>query len=342
MDAVSFLHGFFPPLPFGFNALDLIILVVIIFYAWEGYRLGFLAALLDLVSFIASFLLALKLYNGVGALLVRTANLPVGFANAIGFFLVAFILEILLSLLLRRLLFRFPQTTDEESFLAALSRADHYLGIVPGVISALIILSFAFSLIVSLPSSPVIKKEIASSRIGGVLVGQTANFEKTLNSVFGGAIHDTLTFMTVEPESNESLDLHFTVVSPQVDTLAEERMLQLVNKERTSRGLPPLVQDEELTALARSYSADMFQKGYFSHYTPSGLSPFDRMERADISFTAAGENLALAPSTELAMDGLMNSPGHRANILSPQFHRIGIGAMQGGIYGLMFTQEFTD
>lgn len=66
------------------------------------------------------------------------------------------------------------------------------------------------------------------------------------------------------------------------------------------------------------------------------------MENAGIKFVAAGENLALAPSTELAMEGLMNSPGHRANILSPQFGKIGIGAMQGGIYGLMFTQEFTD
>jgi len=44
----------------------------------------------------------------------------------------------------------------------------------------------------------------------------------------------------------------------------------------------------------------------------------------------------------LAMQGLMNSPGHRANILSPSFHKVGIGVLDAGIYGEMFVQEFTD
>jgi uncharacterized protein YkwD len=86
----------------------------------------------------------------------------------------------------------------------------------------------------------------------------------------------------------------------------------------------------------------MFKTGYFSHYTPEGLSPFDRMTEADIIFTYAGENLALAPSEALAMKGLMQSPGHKANILSNNFHRVGIGVLDGGIYGEMFCQEFTD
>jgi uncharacterized protein YkwD len=100
--------------------------------------------------------------------------------------------------------------------------------------------------------------------------------------------------------------------------------------------------DMQLRKLARSHSLDMFQRGYFSHYTPDGLSPFDRMNAANIEYTYAGENLALAPSTDLAMQGLMNSPGHRANILNPNFNKIGIGAIDGGIYGIMFSQEFTN
>lgn len=270
------------------------------------------------------------------------SNIPLGFANAIGFFLVAFIIEILLSILLRRLLLQIPPLLKDRQMKIWFSRLDHYLGIIPGIISSIIILSFAFSLILSLPSSPLIKHQISSSKIGGKLVAQTANFEKSLNGVFGGALHDTLTFLTVEPKSNESVDLHFKVATPQVDTSAEEQMLGMVNDERTSRGLKPLVMDDQLRTLARAYATDMFQRGYFSHYTPEGLSPFDRMDRADISYVAAGENLALAPSLEIAMDGLMNSPGHRANILSPEFGHIGIGAMQGGIYGMMFVQEFTN
>jgi uncharacterized protein YkwD len=66
------------------------------------------------------------------------------------------------------------------------------------------------------------------------------------------------------------------------------------------------------------------------------------MHDARINYSAAGENLALAPTTEFAHDGLMNSPGHRANILNGQFRRVGIGVMDGGIYGKMFVQEFTN
>ena len=83
-------------------------------------------------------------------------------------------------------------------------------------------------------------------------------------------------------------------------------------------------------------------QGYFSHYNPEGESPFDRMEKAEINYLAAGENLALAPTVTLSHQGLMNSPGHKANILSPDYGKIGIGVIDGGIYGKMFVQEFTD
>jgi uncharacterized protein YkwD len=86
----------------------------------------------------------------------------------------------------------------------------------------------------------------------------------------------------------------------------------------------------------------MLQGGFFSHYDKEGRSPFDRMDDARIAYLSAGENLALAPNTDLAMQGLMNSPGHRANILSKNFGHVGIGVMDGGIYGKMFVQEFTN
>jgi uncharacterized protein YkwD len=86
----------------------------------------------------------------------------------------------------------------------------------------------------------------------------------------------------------------------------------------------------------------MFQQGYFAHVDPDGTTPFDRMKRGGVTFRAAGENLALAPTVDVAHEGLMNSPGHRANILNPSFHRIGIGVADGGMHGKMFTQNFAD
>jgi uncharacterized protein YkwD len=84
----------------------------------------------------------------------------------------------------------------------------------------------------------------------------------------------------------------------------------------------------------------MFARGYFSHHTPDGKDPFDRMREGEVRFRTAGENLALAPTLQIAHNGLMDSPGHRANILRPQFGRLGIGILDGGRYGLMVTQKF--
>ena len=117
-------------------------------------------------------------------------------------------------------------------------------------------------------------------------------------------------------------------------------MLAMVNRERAAASLDPVVADIDLRSVARRHSIDMFARGYFSHYTPEGRSPFDRIHAAGHSFRIAGENLAIAPTLERAHTGLMESPGHRANILRPQFGRLGIGIMDGEIHGLMVTQCF--
>jgi uncharacterized protein YkwD len=105
-------------------------------------------------------------------------------------------------------------------------------------------------------------------------------------------------------------------------------------------GLKPLKADPEMTVVARAHSRDMFARGYFAHINPEGENPFDRMKKASIIFSIAGENLALAETLKKAHNNLMNSPGHRANILNPSFGRLGIGVLDGGDYGLMISQEF--
>jgi uncharacterized YkwD family protein len=124
-------------------------------------------------------------------------------------------------------------------------------------------------------------------------------------------------------------------------TANEKAMLDLVNKEREKAGLKPLAADLELVRLARMKSQDMIDKGYFSHTSPTYGSPFDMMKKAGISYKVAGENLAGASTVQQAHTSLMNSDGHRRNILNPNFDHIGIGIIEGGPYGMMFTQMFT-
>lgn len=338
---IQFFQSLFPQL--HINLLDVIIVAIIVYYAVEGYALGFVLALLDLLSFICSFILALKYYTLAANALVNYFSIHIGFAHAIGFFLIAFISEIVINILFRYLLRFLPRFhPPHRAIYRFFSKIDHFLGIVPGIVSAFIVLSFLLTVIVSLPSSPFVKRLVTGSEIGSVLIANTSMFERRLDNIFGGALNETLTYLTVKPQSDEIVNLRFKVNDGKVDAQAEAQMLKMVNSEREANGLQPLTMDAKLRKLARSHSMDMLERGYFSHYTPDGFSPFDRMNAADIEYTYAGENLALAPSTELAMQGLMDSKGHRANILNPNFKKVGIGAIDGGIYGLMFSQEFSN
>lgn len=329
------------------NWVDLVILLILLFYLFEGVGRGFLLGFVDLSGFLLSFIIALKSYNFVGELLIANFSLPKGIAHATGFllsgFMVEFVFSTLITLLYRKLYPNLVQKMDRERM------KNHILlnklfGIVPALGEALIFTAFILTLLIALPIQGGIKKDIVSSKIGSILVAKTQGIEKRLNSIFGEAVNETLTFLTVNsnPTSSERVDLRFTQHELTIDLLSEETMLQWVNSERTKQGLQQLAFSSELRDLSREYAKQMFQQGFFSHYDPQGRSPFDRMKEKNISFLAAGENLALAPNVQLAHTGFMNSKGHRANILSEDFGTVGIGVIDGGIYGQMFVQEFTD
>jgi uncharacterized YkwD family protein/spore coat assembly protein SafA len=133
------------------------------------------------------------------------------------------------------------------------------------------------------------------------------------------------------------------IAIPNIDNVknVEEQVLHLVNEERKKAGLRPLEMDWELSRVARMKSQDMAQKNYFSHQSPTYGSPFAMMKQFGISFKQAGENIASGQRTpQEVMDSWMKSPGHRANILKPDYTHIGVGYFRGGSYGHMWTQMF--
>lgn len=317
------------------NYIDLIILVVISLYVMEGLERGFWVLIGDLVSFLGSLAIALRAYPFGAKFLIDNFTLPNSFANALGFVLVAMTSSFLLNLVMRKALLKLPESWWDRWWSKTAS-------VVPAVLDGSILIAILLTLLVSLPVSPKVKADITDSKFGGFLVERTTSLERTLGDIFGGALEDTLTFLTIKPGSGERVDINFKPRELSVDEAAEQRMLELVNAERTKRGLKPLRVDRIIVAVARAHSTDMWERGYFAHVNPDGKDPFDRMRDGGVEFNAAGENLALAPTTELAHQGLMNSEGHRKNILDPEFGRIGIGVIDGGIYGKMFTQNFAD
>lgn len=123
-------------------------------------------------------------------------------------------------------------------------------------------------------------------------------------------------------------------------TAEEQQMVNLVNGERAKAGLSALQVDMQLVKLARLKSQDMINLNYFSHTSPTYGSPFDMMKNNGVTYRTAGENLAGNQTVQAAHTALMNSEGHRKNILNPNYTHIGIGIVDGGPYTKMFTQMF--
>ncbi|MGP0689809.1 CAP domain-containing protein [Priestia aryabhattai] len=118
----------------------------------------------------------------------------------------------------------------------------------------------------------------------------------------------------------------------------EKQVGDLVNQERAKVGLKPLKINAELSRVARFKSADMHDKKYFDHTSPTYGDPFKMMKAFGISYNSAGENIAYGQKTPAeVMKAWMNSSGHKANILNSSYTEIGIGYVADGSY---WTQQF--
>ncbi len=320
---------------FARHWIDLIVVLTLAWYARDGLRRGFLALALETAGFALALLLATLGFRPIGGWLAARFTLPPSVANAIAFFG---------AWLLADLAWPFASAALETRLPARLRAAkiQKAFGLLPGLLNGILVLSVILTVASAFPIPAALRKEIVSAP----LVQPLLAFTRRLDGVFAPVLHplaeDGVNLITVHPSGGERIDLHFTYHNGTIDAKAEEKMLALVNAERTKRGLRPLVADPGLTAAARAHARDMFERGYFSHVTPEGLTPSGRLDRAGIPYDVMGENLALAPDTAIAHAGLMNSPGHRANILDADFRRVGIGVIDGGVYGQMFAQEFTD
>lgn len=117
-----------------------------------------------------------------------------------------------------------------------------------------------------------------------------------------------------------------------------QQVIDLTNGQRSKNGLPALKADTQLNGVAQKKSADMQQKNYFSHTSPTYGSPFDMMRDFGVTYKSAGENIAQGQRTpQEVVNAWMNSEGHRKNILSRDFTHIGVGYEKTGNH---WTQMF--
>jgi uncharacterized YkwD family protein/spore coat assembly protein SafA len=121
----------------------------------------------------------------------------------------------------------------------------------------------------------------------------------------------------------------------------EDEIFRLVNLQRSYNGLPALTYNWQVARVARIKSQDMINNKYFAHISPVYGSPFKMLEDFGLKFSAAAENIAYGQKTaQDVMNAWMNSPGHKANILSKSVTQIGVGCAKASNGTLYFTQLF--
>ena len=324
------------PIPLNNATLvDALVLVLIGLYVLEDVRNGILYGLVQLAGLLLALLAALLFYSVVATELVNRVGLGYGLAKPLAFGGVWLLSDLVYSVTARRM-------TALASRDVARSTIGRLLGIFTGLARGIVVATLLLAIVAALPLPEPITRAVADSRIGSRLAERGETVQRALAGVLGDAVQESISMLTVRPESTERVNLSFRVAAPRIDADAETQMLTLVNRARAENGLEPVAVDPTIRDVARAYSTTMFQQGFFAHIDQNGATPFDRMRAGGATFRAAGENLALAPTVQIAHDGLMNSPGHRANILNPRYRRIGIGVTDGGMHGKMFTQNFAD
>ena len=318
------------------NALDFLILFLLILAVFDGWRAGFLVLLVDLVAFAAglaaAFWLCLPFGEWLGRLVPMSAGLRPFFGFALLFLLVTGVLRLATRRLHRLVAAKAPVTAVANQAAGAFLNLGKQ-----GVAIALML-----NILLYLPVIPFVRRQIQQSRLAPSFLIDRPDLEAVIARVIAPAVYETQDFLTTKTINDTSVALH-TPTGPLTDDPTAERALYLlVNEERTKRGLLPLTWNDRLAQVARLQSRDMWRRQYFAHVNPDGADPFARLHQAGISYLMAGENLALAPSTPIAHQGLMDSQEHKDNILSPDYGQIGIGVVRNGVYGAMFTQEFTN
>lgn len=322
-----------PPL----NAVDWILVIVLAFFILEGWNAGFTELVWSVFGLLLALLTATVFYHQAAWIISIIIPQAKSYSVLIGFVTLLLLGHIaatkLLSMLFRRFsLNMFGTLTDKIA------------GVAVSVLLGLMIMAVTLTITNALPFNGFVSQQISSSYIAENILGVfAANFSRLTDDI--KIPYDSkLAFLTVTPGSKDRLILN---IKPQnwdlmPDESSELALFELVNQERIKTGVPVLAKDNALTSVARARSQNMFDNRYFSHYDPDGNDVTVFLDKNQIPYIIAGENLAYAADISVAFSGLFSSENHRANMLDRRFRKTGVGVIDSSEYGKIFTQIFTD
>ena len=122
---------------------------------------------------------------------------------------------------------------------------------------------------------------------------------------------------------------------PGQEVLSREAVVTLTNRERASNGLTNLIENQLLHSIAEERARDMLEKDYFDHISPTGVQASDVAQKIGYRYKIIAENIGSGTflTNQKIVDGWMQSPGHRKNILSPEIKEIGVSVVKGRMGG---------
>jgi len=324
------------------QTIDLLVIAFVALAALVGFGIGGLRATSGLVATAVVVTLMLLGYLPLVALLDRLPGLGPRPTTVVAFGMLALAGQVVATLAIQRPLDPLLRAVRRHT---VARRLDRLAGLVPGALAGSLIAALVLAPLAVAAPDLALAGPLRETRVAATLLEWDARFLQTAQvRPLLQAAADILTLPSVSAQHEEARDLPFRVGADELtpDPEAEAQLLALVNGEREAAGLPALAFDEALVPIGRAHAVEMFEQGYFAHESPTNGDPFDRLAAANITYLVAGENLAFAPDLLTAHRGLMNSPGHRANILSPAFGRAGMAVIRSRYHGLMIVQMFRD
>ncbi|MFQ5966320.1 MAG: CvpA family protein [Acidimicrobiia bacterium] len=306
----------------------------------RGWMRGFVRESMDLVGIVVGIAIGFRLSGPVGEFLAERFGMSPEISRVIAGVAI-FLMVGLAASLVARWLSRVANLPGLRLGNKALGSA---VALAWGVFLAILVLSVA----VALPLPPSVDEQVQGSAIARELTDPGGLPQHAFHMVAGDQVLEAVVNLEqlldtekVILETDQTFPL--VVVDPSelsVASGAAQDIYERVNRSRIEAGLDPLQWTEGLAFVGEQYAWEMYTEGFFGHTSPTTGDVGDRVEAAGIPYVLVGENLALAPTAATVHEGLMSSEGHRANILEPDFTKVGIGVVAGPL-GLMVVQVFT-
>jgi uncharacterized protein YkwD/uncharacterized membrane protein required for colicin V production len=325
------------PIINSLTVIDWALVVIILLSAIEGYRLGFVEIFSSFLALLASVYLSFKYHLILGQLISTYTGLNINWTILISYILIAILVQIAITVLSIYILRKFL------SFLLYL-KLNHILGIFIAIAYTLLFIILFVNVVLMMPLTGVYKQQMITSVIFKYIADISLKFGSNIKIPLEAAIHDTQQFITLKPGSLEKIVITAKIQNWDLypDQTSESEMLNLVNAERIKNGLFELKKAQDLQDIARIKCNDMFDRRYFSHFDPDGHDVSYELKNVNIKFNIVADNIAYAYNLQTVHNGFMANIDNKSNILNPKFSKVGIGIIDAGIYGKIFTQIFTD